>query len=101
MVLESEISAPSQIDSRQSSPSSGPISTPTPMVSSIWMGVPISAMPRTGRRSLSENSRPSANSSRATPISASSSMSCVFASVTPAVLGPRMTPARMYPRTRG
>ncbi len=75
MVLDKEISAPSQIDAFGSQPSALPRPKPSAMVSRIWMGVPIRAMRLTGSRSLSENSSPSAKSIKATPISESSSIS--------------------------
>ncbi len=65
------------------------------MVSSICSGAPIMATRRTGFRSLSENSSPRANSKSATPISASSSISWVLDTASPAVWGPRMIPAAM------
>ena len=57
-------------------------------VSRIWMGPPISATRRTGWRSRKESSRPREKSRSATPISARSSMSCIWTTVGPAVCGP-------------
>ncbi len=95
MVLDRETQPPNHTDSCQLQPITRPSSQPVPMISSSWMGVPIRAMARTGRSSLSENSRPSANSSSATPISASSSMSWGSEIQAPPVTGPSTMPATM------
>ena len=95
MVLEREMRAPNQIEDFQSQPIIWPIPYPMAIVSSIWMGVPIRAIFLTGCRSLRENSRPRANRSRATPISARSSISWILVIVRPPVCGPRITPAMM------
>ncbi len=101
IVLERAIMPPNQVEAAQSQPKSWPMPKPNAILSRIWMGVPIRAMWRTGFSSLRENSMPRAKSSRATPISASNSMSWISTTVMPPVKGPTITPARMYPRIRG
>ncbi len=59
------------------------------------MGVPIRAILFTGARALNGKSSPMVNNSSATPISASSSISCTSPTVGPPVFGPTSTPARM------
>ncbi len=75
MVLDRDTQPPNQTASVQGQPSSSPMPAAAPMVSRIWMEAPSNATFWTGRSSFSENSMPRAKSSRATPISASSSMS--------------------------
>ena len=73
----------------------------TALVRTIWMGPPIRATLRTGSRSRSDISSPREKSSRATPISASSSISWTWATVGPEVKGPTRTPAATYPTNKG
>jgi hypothetical protein len=95
MVLDTEI-----IDPNQSASLKGILTRSIPavaavaMVSRTWAVPPKSVTLRTMRRSRKETSRPSENSSSATPISASVSMSWIWTTVGPAVCGPTAIPAK-------
>ena len=96
IVLESEISAPNQSDLSRASRTGCPIA-----VAEQDRQRHLDRRADQGDRAdrlqacLSENSRPRANSSSATPISASSSMSWVSVTARPIECGPTSTPARM------
>ena len=75
-------------------PSATPSPTPRKVATTNWPTAPGMAIRRTARRSLIENSIPTPNISRITPISASSLAICVSAMM-PGVNGPSATPAAM------
>ena len=95
-VLEKESRAPSHTDSTQPrSRITRPKTYPKAIVSTIWIGVPIRAMRRTGASSRKEKCNPIVNSRSATPISARSSIWWTFPTEGPKVFGPTRTPAAM------
>ncbi len=75
-------------------PSASPSPTPRSVATTNWPTAPGMAIRRTASRSLIENSIPTPNISRITPISASS-LAIWVSAMTPGVNGPSATPAAM------
>src|SRR6266566_7058051 len=101
MVLATEMTRPTASPCPGGQPSTPPAPAPSAAVSTMPSGPPSSATHRTRSRSRSENSMPTENISRTTPISANSSKVWVSDTVGPGVKRPTRMPPTTYPRIRG
>src|SRR5216117_1856763 len=101
IVLATEMTSPMTSPCPGGQPSTTPAPAPSAAVSTMPSGPPSSATHRTRSRSRSENSMPTENISRTTPISANSSKVWVSDTVGPGVKRPTRMPPTTYPRIRG
>src|SRR5258705_8493661 len=101
IVLATEMTSPMASPCPGGQPSTTPAPAPSAAVSTMPSGPPSSATHRTRSRSRSENSMPTENISRTTPIWANSSKVWVSDTVGPGVKRPTRMPPTTYPRIRG